>query len=140
MSLSTWNPSPGDSRMSEFPTPCYQPFAPKYKNIHGGWVSSSRQIQTTTAPKLPSDDDERKSALRLDKRPNIAEGGIYDKGSLDALEEYQDFSRAQAGIAATLVQQTIHSTGYRTGGPLRPGDMFGDFLKLTRSQDYGQQS
>jgi hypothetical protein len=40
------------------PTPCYPPFAPKYKNIHGGWVSSSRQIQTTTAPKLPSDDDE----------------------------------------------------------------------------------
>ena len=109
------------------PTPCARHFASKYKNTHGGWVSSSEQIQTTTAPKLPSDDDERKSALRADKRPNVANGGIYDKASLDAMEEYQDFSRTQAGIAATLVRQTIHSNGYRPGGPIRAGDMFGDY-------------
>ena len=109
------------------PTPCARAFAPKYKNINGGWISSSGQTQITTAPRLPSDLEERKSALRQDNRPNMAEGGIYDKASQDALEEYQDFGRAQLGFTGTLTRQASHSTSYRLGQPIHARDIFGNF-------------
>src|SRR6266496_2089619 len=101
--------------------PCTSHFPAKYKNVNGGWLSAQREVQGTSAPKLPIDQEERKMAFADDQRPDVQKGGIYNRKDLLAVEKFQEFYRITLGIQAGLANQM---NPHHYGSTLTPEDLF----------------
>jgi hypothetical protein len=102
--------------------PCVSKFAAKYRNINEGWISHQRSVHGVAAPQLPSDIEERISALDPRIRPQAASGGVYKQEDIDAMEAYMDLPRATTALGTNLVNQAI--IDHHRSGPLRPENLF----------------
>lgn len=102
--------------------PCVTKFAAKYKNINDGWMSHLKSVHGAAAPQLPSEVDERISALDPRVRPQAGVGGVYKQEDIDAMERYMDMPRATTALGVNLVDQSQRERIFT--GPVRPEDIF----------------
>jgi len=107
--------------------PCSSKFVPKYRNAKGDWVMALPMVRNSPAPKLPDDPEVNRRLMKT----NIdwSRGGIYTVDELNAMEEYQDFSRTILALNAKLAQQVTSYTAYQ---PLRPEQMFPNYPNPTQ--------
>jgi hypothetical protein len=102
--------------------PCGGQFQPWYKNLNGGWIETSPNLQLTMTPidmaELTKDWDE---VMPINKKVlDFGFGGIYNRQAVLDIEEFLQTPRAPTWIAISLARQSIH-TGL---GALEPGHLF----------------
>ena len=110
--------------------PCSRVFRPKYRNVQRGWMIAAPEILPAPAPLLPQDLIANREIFK--NSPDWAKGGLYNEDTLEAYEQYQDFSRTILSLGATLANQAGQDWRNHPGGQLSPEQLFPELQDPTK--------